>query len=44
MSSNEKLRTPLPLSLNVKIYIARLALVSEYLAPYLFKILILSSS
>ena len=43
MSSNEKFRSPLPFSLNIKIYIARLALISEYLAPYIFKIFILSS-
>ena len=43
MISNKKLKTPLPGILNIKIYIARLALISEYLAPYLFKILILSS-
>jgi len=43
MSSNEKFRSPLPFSLNIKIYIARLALISEYLAPYFFKIFILSS-
>ena len=42
MHSNKKFKNPLPLILNIKIYIARLALIWEYLADYLFKTLLLS--
>ena len=42
MHNSKKLQNSLPLILNVKIYIARFALISEFLAPYLFKILLLS--
>ena len=42
MYNSKKLQNTLPLILNVKIYIARLALISEFLAPYLFKLLLLS--
>ena len=42
MHNSKKLQNSLPLILNVKIYMARFALISEFIAPYLFKILLLS--